>query len=1016
MSSSDWSFNLRTLHPDSEDSDSELQPTAVSEETQLLKDLDLSSRQESVDYKPNPWNIAKINAASRLNRLPIVQADEPTLVAANAGGVATRKKLKSPKGRIVDSFKKQAKRPSATTCAKLKGAAVLKPAVQTSVLAPVRSTDSTRKAQARVPSSTVYDKLKTRTNLKKLNHPFGQLSSSSSLPIASNSVLCQPAIRRPAILSPHSKDARVTKTSLPPRSIPIITNIDSKENLDTSNFDSQIDRSEKTHLNLKSPSHSQAELQVSIPRIATNTSTSNPAFAFTSSSDEPPLPAASPAASESASYPIPIVTTPIARTSNSNATNSCTDPSSKLVSIANSNANSGLSTRYSTSNFNSNSNFSSLPVSFSSPGPAPASYPNSNGYTSKTLSDAPSPHPSHLHQRPYPHACSSPIKPSNEHSTFVPAFSAFSQHAVGRESSETQEQAIWSGDEGAYEVDGYMSRSPPHDRAKERGERLYAYTRAQSQHRPPEYAAPNVPRGNEVPTLTSTVIQNAYSRLNASLTPQHTPQLQPQSQPNDGNCHPSPNHINHNVNVSHLKRLQPPFPFSSVKYPSRFHPRYKSTPFIEDEVHIQSFPVSSSNGIPSTEPAPELERLYNRQPSMPDWLAAVIPARPVAALTPVPFSIYETAALPGSGPAPAAMSRRVYGDAAQYRVMDLDMDVDAGSTQTKAVPPPSQEPPTRLARGRPHYYSHSPAIGQTNNKRRRSRSRSSPPTRPHFPISFNTISRLQDTCSPPISCKDLHSTHPRSPPLRAIQHRHIDAYDTYTGRDPDAEWSTLPSRKKTKTNATAKQQQLGIKQSGRFRMPMLVGGVGTGAGAGKTAEERTGGGDEKRRVVKYLPPPMVKRPNTSEVNGNSADVVLQEQDDSKIARALMKMGDIEKMKNAEMDDDIEAGLQEADIPHGRQQQKIPADSDDPSNAEKQEDDSHSSSPAHRYSSPTLVDSSSPRGSDVHLSVQLDDILNKYPMTRAFMSNVRISILFSVRLKILGLSLNHTEPFVWVLVF
>jgi hypothetical protein len=395
---------------------------------------------------------------------------------------------------------------------------------------------------------------------------------------------------------------------------------------------------------------------------------------------------------------------------------------------------------------------------------------------------------------------------------------------------------------------------------------------------------------------------------------------------------------------------------------------------------------------------------------MPDWLAAVIPARPVAALAPVPLPVYETAALLGSGLAPAATSRRVYGDdAAQYRIMDSDVDVDAGSTQMQAVLPPSQELPKRSARGRPHYYPHSPAVSQTNNKRRRSRSKSSSPTRPYFPTPFNASSRLQDPSSPPISYKDLHSPHPRSPPLRTIQHRHIDAYDTYTGRDPDAEWSTLPSRKKTKTNATVKQR---IKQSERFRMPMLVGGVRTGASTVKTAEERKSGGDEKRRVVKYLPPPMAKGPK-SEVNGDRADVVLQEQDVSKMARARMKMGDAEKMKNAEMDDDIEAERQDADIPYGRQQQIIQANSDGPSNAEKQDDDSHSSSPAQRYSSPTLVDSSSPRGSDVHLFVQLDDILNKYPMTRAFMSKVRISILFSVRLKILSLSLNHTEPFVWV---
>jgi hypothetical protein len=194
-------------------------------------------------------------------------------------------------------------------------------------------------------------------------------------------------------------------------------------------------------------------------------------------------------------------------------------------------------------------------------------------------------------------------------------------------------------------------------------------------------------------------------------------------------------------------------------------------------------------------------------------------------------------------------------------------------------------------------------------------------------------------------------------------------------------------------------------------MPMLVGGVGTGADGGKTAE-RKGGGDQKRRVVKYLPPPMAKDPNTSQVNGDRTNVVLRELDVSKTARAQMRMEDIEKMKNAEMDDDVEARRQDADTPHDRQQQIIQTDSDDPSNAGQQEDDSHSSSPAHRYSSPTLVDSSSPRGSDVHLSVQLDDIFNKYPKTRVFMSNVRIPILFPVRLKILGMSLNLIDPSIW----
>jgi hypothetical protein len=59
-----WSTNLRgfTCFDDSDDDDI---PTGLSADTQLLKDLDLSSRLDEVDYKPNPWSIAKINAAFR---------------------------------------------------------------------------------------------------------------------------------------------------------------------------------------------------------------------------------------------------------------------------------------------------------------------------------------------------------------------------------------------------------------------------------------------------------------------------------------------------------------------------------------------------------------------------------------------------------------------------------------------------------------------------------------------------------------------------------------------------------------------------------------------------------------------------------------------------------------------------------------------------------------------------------------------------------------------------------------
>lgn len=118
---SDWIFNLRTaqgaLLGDSDDSDSDndfedvgpdnSDPTAAIAEKKLLEDFDLSSRQESVDYKPNPWNIAKINASSRpIDKQVFLNSTAPQTLSK-----APPSAPKAPKGRIVDSFKKQAERP-----------------------------------------------------------------------------------------------------------------------------------------------------------------------------------------------------------------------------------------------------------------------------------------------------------------------------------------------------------------------------------------------------------------------------------------------------------------------------------------------------------------------------------------------------------------------------------------------------------------------------------------------------------------------------------------------------------------------------------------------------------------------------------------------------------------------------------------------------------------------------------------------------------------------------------------
>ncbi|KZP20175.1 hypothetical protein FIBSPDRAFT_954788 [Athelia psychrophila] len=121
QSSSEWAFTSRAraaYDSDSDSSDANINDDrpgpSEQEDAQLLKDLDLSTRSETVEYKPNPWNIAKINAASRPRR------DAFSGPKTNLDDKKMPKKKTAPQGRIVDSFKIQASRPTAAS-------AVLKP-------------------------------------------------------------------------------------------------------------------------------------------------------------------------------------------------------------------------------------------------------------------------------------------------------------------------------------------------------------------------------------------------------------------------------------------------------------------------------------------------------------------------------------------------------------------------------------------------------------------------------------------------------------------------------------------------------------------------------------------------------------------------------------------------------------------------------------------------------------------------------------------------------------------------
>jgi hypothetical protein len=90
---SDWTFNLRTnriYDEDEDDEDNEDNAYTTSDD----KHIDISTRHETVHYKPTPWTIAKINAASRLPPPPRSAAPE--------------KKQGVTSGPIHEAFKKQA--------------------------------------------------------------------------------------------------------------------------------------------------------------------------------------------------------------------------------------------------------------------------------------------------------------------------------------------------------------------------------------------------------------------------------------------------------------------------------------------------------------------------------------------------------------------------------------------------------------------------------------------------------------------------------------------------------------------------------------------------------------------------------------------------------------------------------------------------------------------------------------------------------------------------------------------
>ena len=107
--SPEWSFSFRTDFYSDSDPDSD-NNTDEFDQTRLINDLDLSLREETVLYKPNPFSIAKINAASRLHGAgagDTLLQEPPTKARTSLKAKTAQPTLK---GNILDGFKKQAER------------------------------------------------------------------------------------------------------------------------------------------------------------------------------------------------------------------------------------------------------------------------------------------------------------------------------------------------------------------------------------------------------------------------------------------------------------------------------------------------------------------------------------------------------------------------------------------------------------------------------------------------------------------------------------------------------------------------------------------------------------------------------------------------------------------------------------------------------------------------------------------------------------------------------------------
>ncbi|KAH0582154.1 hypothetical protein H2248_011808 [Termitomyces sp. 'cryptogamus'] len=192
---SEWSFSCRTTpyntYSDSNsDAEDEKNGSRISEEALLLNELDLSTREETVQYKPNPFSIAKINAASRglltkenkCNRSPSRTLRSTGKPAAATIGKNKGKKVDRkirPNASIVDGLKKQSQK---ATLASQKVA----PVISLCSAVPPKSSISTKSSNSKSSSNPLVISHVEVPHVNTNSITLRDLQGASDVPVATH--------------------------------------------------------------------------------------------------------------------------------------------------------------------------------------------------------------------------------------------------------------------------------------------------------------------------------------------------------------------------------------------------------------------------------------------------------------------------------------------------------------------------------------------------------------------------------------------------------------------------------------------------------------------------------------------------------------------------------------------------------------------------------------------------------------------------------------------------------------